>query len=228
MRATRAAASTHRELERVIRLLEPLEIATSPFTTRPETNERPHWTKPSLVAQLEIHRVDRRRTAAPSDLSRHEGRCEAGDGETGTEIGCKRCKECRGVAKSAESAKSADKAVVPTFRSADNLQSVIDQLDEIERGSNSGTLRLPDGETLEVSNLRKVFWPKLKITKGDLMRYYVRVAPYILPVVDDRPLIMKRFPNGIDGEPFYQHNAPENVPPGVRVAKVPATASRAA
>ena len=109
---------------------------------------------------------------------------------------------------------------MPT-RSADNLQSLIDQLDEIERGSNSGTLRLPDGETLEVSNLRKVFWPKLKITKGDLMRYYVRVAPHILPVVDGRPLIMKRFPNGVDAEPFYQHKAPENVPPGVRVAKVP-------
>ena len=53
------------------------------------------------------------------------------------------------------------------------------------------------------------------------MRYYVRVAPYILPVVDGRPLIMKRYPNGIDGEPFYQHKAPEKVPPGVRAAKVP-------
>ena len=44
-------------------------------------------------------------------------------------------------------------------------------------GRNSGTLRLPDGQTLDVTNLRKLFWPKLKITKGDLMRYYVRVAP---------------------------------------------------
>ena len=82
-------------------------------------------------------------------------------------------------------------------------------------------MQLPEGQTLEVSNLRKVFWPKLKITKGDLMRYYVRVAPFILPVVEDRPLIMKRFPNGIDGEPFYQHKAPDKVPPGVTVAKVP-------
>jgi bifunctional non-homologous end joining protein LigD len=109
---------------------------------------------------------------------------------------------------------------VPTFRSANEFQSVIDQLDEIERGANAGTLRLPDGQTLEVSNLRKVFWPKLKITKGDLMRYYVRVGPYLLPVVHDRPLIMKRFPNGIDAEPFYQHKAPEKVPPGVRAEKV--------
>ena len=114
--------------------------------------------------------------------------------------------------------------VVPTFRSARSagaFEALVQQLEELERGPGSGTLRLPGGHTLEVSNLRKVFWPKLKITKGDLMRYYVRVAPYILPVVDHRPLIMKRYPNGIDGEPFYQHKAPEKVPPGVRVAKVP-------
>src|SRR5207244_10238989 len=59
---------------------------------------------------------------------------------------------------------------------------------------------------------------KLKITKGELMRYDVRVAPFILPVVNDRPLIMKRFPNGIDGKSFYQQRAPDAVPPGVRVA----------
>ena len=72
-----------------------------------------------------------------------------------------------------------------------------------------------------MSNLRKLFWPKLKITKGDLMRYYVRVAPFILPVVKDRPLIMKRFPNGVDGQAFYQQRAPDQVPPGVRVATLP-------
>ena len=72
-----------------------------------------------------------------------------------------------------------------------------------------------------MTNLRKVFWPKLEITKGELMRFYVRVSPYILPVVNDRPLIMKRYPNGIDAAPFYQHKAPDKVPAGVRTAKVP-------
>jgi bifunctional non-homologous end joining protein LigD len=65
-----------------------------------------------------------------------------------------------------------------------------------------------------------VFWPKLKITKGELMRYYVRVSPFILPVVNDRPLIMKRFPNGIDGKAFYQQRAPDVVPPGVRTCTI--------
>ncbi len=53
------------------------------------------------------------------------------------------------------------------------------------------------------------------------MRYYVRVAPFLLPVVEDRPLIMKRFPNGIDGQAFYQQRAPDRVPPGVRTATMP-------
>jgi bifunctional non-homologous end joining protein LigD len=97
---------------------------------------------------------------------------------------------------------------------------VIDQLDEIERGKGSGTLQLPDGQVLAVTNLRKIFWPTSKLTKGDLMRYYVRVAPFILPVVNDRPLIMKRLPNGIEGPSFYQHRAPDHAPAGVRLVSI--------
>ena len=96
---------------------------------------------------------------------------------------------------------------------------VIDQLSALESARKDGVLTLPDGDTLKVTNLHKLFWPKLKLTKGDLMRYYARVAPFILPAVADRPLVMKRFPNGIAAPPFYQHRAPE-VPPGVRTEVV--------
>jgi bifunctional non-homologous end joining protein LigD len=58
----------------------------------------------------------------------------------------------------------------------------------------------------------------LTLTKGDLFRHYVRVAPAILPALDGRPLVMKRYPNGVGGKPFYQHRAPDTLPPGVRVA----------
>jgi len=80
-------------------------------------------------------------------------------------------------------------------------------------------LALPDGGQLKVTNLHKVFWPKQKLTKGDLFRYYARVAPFVLPAVADRPLVMKRYPNGITGKWFYQHLI-EDVPSGVRVEMV--------
>jgi bifunctional non-homologous end joining protein LigD len=92
---------------------------------------------------------------------------------------------------------------------------VVDQLSALETARKDGLLTLPDGDTLKVTNLHKPFWPKLKLTKGDLMRYYARIAPFILPAVADRPLVMKRFPNGVGGAPFYQHRAPE-VPAGIR------------
>jgi bifunctional non-homologous end joining protein LigD len=96
---------------------------------------------------------------------------------------------------------------------------LIDQLHAIESSRRDGVLVLPDGDRLSVSNLHKVFWPKQKFTKGDLFRYYAEVAPCLLPAVADRPLVMKRFPNGVAGAPFYQHRA-ENVPDGVRVENV--------
>src|SRR4029079_11242173 len=74
---------------------------------------------------------------------------------------------------------------------------------------------------LRCNNLQKPFWPALKLTKGDLLRYYVEAAPFILPAIDNRPLTMKRYPNGVDKEPFYQHRAPDKVPPNVRVEHVP-------
>ena len=223
-----------RELERVIRLLKPLETSAPPFTTRPRTNERPHWTKPSLVAQLKFTEwtddgllrhpiyLGMRDDVKPGSVKRERkslgSRNSPETPDSRKSLGSRESRKSLGSRESLESRKGLARAAADT--SASDLDGVIRQLDEIEHGANSGTLQLPGGDTLEVSNLRKVFWPKLKITKGDLMRYYVRVAPYILPVVDDRPLIMKRYPNGIDGEPFYQHKAPDKVPPGVRVAKV--------
>ena len=101
----------------------------------------------------------------------------------------------------------------------------MNQLSALEEAKRDGTLTLPDGEQLAVTNLSKVFWPKEKLTKGDLFRYYARVAPAILPVLADRPLVMKRFPNGVAAPPFYQHRAPD-VPPGVRSEIVSVVAQR--
>jgi bifunctional non-homologous end joining protein LigD len=100
-----------------------------------------------------------------------------------------------------------------------------EQLRALEDSRRDGSIDLPDGDRLAVTNLHKVFWPRLKLTKGDLLRHYARVAPFILPAVADRPLVMKRYPNGIAAQPFYQHRAPES-PAGIRVETVRAAERR--
>jgi bifunctional non-homologous end joining protein LigD len=102
-------------------------------------------------------------------------------------------------------------------RLAAKLIASIDALEE--RGG--GRLELSGGISIELGNLRKPLWPALGLTKADLLRYYVAVSPFLLPVVRDRPLVMRRLPDGIDRPAFYQHRAPDQVPDGVRVATIP-------
>ena len=102
-----------------------------------------------------------------------------------------------------------------------SLNALVTRLNELEDARKDGDLDLPNGDRLRVTNLAKVFWPELGITKGELLRYYVQVSPYLLPAVDDRPLVMKRFPNGVSKQAFYQQRHPEQTPPGVRREVLP-------
>jgi bifunctional non-homologous end joining protein LigD len=77
-----------------------------------------------------------------------------------------------------------------------------------------------EGRKISVSNLNKVLYPKAGFTKGQVIDYYIRVAPVLLPHLKDRPLTMKRYPNGVEGEFFYEKNCPSHRPKWVRTAKV--------
>jgi bifunctional non-homologous end joining protein LigD len=68
------------------------------------------------------------------------------------------------------------------------------------------------GKTFNFSNLKKIYWPAEKYTKGDLIEYYRAISPWILPYLANRPVVMTRFPDGIDGKSFYQKDAPEFAP----------------
>ncbi|HZP56653.1 MAG TPA: non-homologous end-joining DNA ligase [Dehalococcoidia bacterium] len=90
---------------------------------------------------------------------------------------------------------------------------IVDQLDSIEK--HDFTLDT-GGARIKLTNLDKVFWPETKDrparTKRDLIRYYARVAPCILPHLKDRPLTLNRFPNGVHGKNFYQKHWPQAFP----------------
>lgn len=68
----------------------------------------------------------------------------------------------------------------------------------------------------------KKYWPAAGYTKGDMLDYYEEVAPYLLPYVKNRPMVLKRFPEGIDGFSFYQKNVEGELPKGVKTISIPA------
>lgn len=116
-------------------------------------------------------------------------------------------------AKSATSAKSAKPTKsVKSTKSATSPAGVDAQLAAIERGDGEGELDLGRGVSLHVSSLGKVYFPDAGITKGALMRYYARLSPLLIPHIAGRPLVLKRYPDGIDGPMFFQQDAGAHVP----------------
>jgi bifunctional non-homologous end joining protein LigD len=80
-----------------------------------------------------------------------------------------------------------------------------------------------NGRTLRIANLDKVFWPEEGITKGDLVDYYTAVAPVLLPHLRDRPFTMRRYPDGIEGEFFFQKDSPNHMPDWITTFEAEAT-----
>jgi len=180
-----------------------LERKTSPFTPTPRTNERAHWVRPSIVVEVKFNEW-------------------TADGKLRQPVfvGIRDDKDPRDVVLEAPSIVVDSKGT--RARKTERRPStapIVERLRDIEADGGSGVLELPTG-TLAVSNLDKIFFPATKQTKGDVMRYYAEVAPFILPTIADRPLVMKRFPNGVRGKAFYQQRAPVDPPAGVRVERV--------
>jgi bifunctional non-homologous end joining protein LigD len=87
------------------------------------------------------------------------------------------------------------------------------QATEKRRGANKPEVKF--------SNLEKVFFPRTGFTKGDMIQYYLQVAPYLLPHLRNRPVTLIRFPDGVAGERFYEKNAPRFAPPWIKTHAVP-------
>jgi bifunctional non-homologous end joining protein LigD len=199
------------ELERVMKLLKRIETPTCPLNPQPKilsAKGTPHWVRPLLVAQVRYTEItDDGRLRHPAYLGLRDDKLAK---EVKAPVADKLAATANAVALQAP--------VNTAIPSAKDIDAIVDQLNLLEKTRKNGKLKLPDGDTLDVTNLHKVFWPQIKKTKGDLIRFYAKISPFILPVIDNRPLVMKRLPNGVDGPSFYQHRGPEQPPPGVRVA----------
>ena len=226
---------TRQGLEDMYRKLKPLERKASPFEETPKTNEKAHWVEPKIVVEVKFSEwTADRRLRQPIFLG-------VRDDKDAREVGVEKPsvqKKARGAARIAKhderetvAARAASPSKTDKTRKTSRTparkrnanaegDSILEQLKEIETRRGEGTLEFSDGKTLKVSNLDKVFFPKEKYTKGDVMKFYARIANFILPTMQDRPLVLKRFPNGIDSESFYQQKASETTPPEVRVEEI--------
>ena len=200
-------AESLREMER---RLTRLERKTPPFREKPRTNEPAHWVTPKVVVQIRFNEwtsrgvvrqpvfVGFRDDKDPRDVVREPTEVARDDGAE---------------PKSRSAAPAAARPAITVGGTAAR------QIRALQKGRKGGTLAL-GGDRLAITNPGKVFFPKKKVTKGDLLAYYAEMAEAILPWMEDRPLVLKRYPNGIDGEAFYQQAAPDEVPDGVRVEDV--------
>jgi len=85
--------------------------------------------------------------------------------------------------------------------------------------SSDATVRVED-RVLKLTNLDKLLYPEFGFTKGEVIDYYTRIAPVLLPHLKDRPVTLKRYPNGVDGKWFFEKNAPEHRPDWVRTMRL--------
>jgi bifunctional non-homologous end joining protein LigD len=85
-----------------------------------------------------------------------------------------------------------------------------------------------EGRTMRLSNLEKVLYPRTGTTKGEILNYYARIAPVMLPHLADRAVTRIRWPHGTEDMSFFEKNTPQGTPSWVRTVKVPTTGSRTA
>lgn len=236
------------QLREIGRRLQKIERRDSPFVVPPGTNERAHWTEPKYVAEIRFNEwtssgmlrqpvflglrddkdprsvVREPPTAMPAlraasvAAARAPVRSAAATAKrsrrpTPPPRGQRRTQPPAAAGRAGKRAPRGSKA------STSAAASVVEQLRAGAKAANA-TLQLDHGTKLEVTNLGKIFFPVPKVTKGRLMEYYGEIAPFLLPALDDRPLVLKRYPNGIKAEAFYQQKAPDKVPTGIRVESV--------
>ncbi|CAN5645533.1 hypothetical protein BH23ACI1_BH23ACI1_29130 [soil metagenome] len=208
-----------KELARVSTLLRAREVPKAAFAERIRTNEPAHWVRPELVAQVRFTEW------TADDKLRHPVYLGLRDDKPVRDVVREQPRGAVAIQTRPAPAKAPARRASAKGRGSRGAASgddVVQQLRALEDARRDGTVHLPGGHALPVTNLSKVYWPGPKLTKGDLLRYYAEVAPLILPAVTDRPLVMKRFPNGISAKAFYQQRSRQERPPdGVRIETLP-------
>lgn len=195
---------TRKKQEELLKLFNPLVIDKSPFDATPDINKpsrfRPDppkaeavWLKPALVCEVNYREL--------------------------TSDGIMRHPSFKGLREDKLPAKVLLEKGTPTKNVFDfkNKKSMLKIPSKLEaktflNPSEKTQVRKIKGQTINFTNLDKIYWPEEKVSKRDMLNYYFNVAKYMLPYLKNRPQSLNRFPNGINGKSFYQKNVTGKVP----------------
>jgi bifunctional non-homologous end joining protein LigD len=216
--------------KRLAAQLEALQTKKCPFATKPVTREKAYWVKPELVARVKYGGwTEGRHLRQPTFLGLQEDH---------NPKDCTFAKETKSVKASVVKKKndppkssrpnteeapepSIKKSVVlPTSSTSAVLKSDAAIANELDHGSQQEILMEVDGVSLRLTNLNKIYFPGDGYTKRDLLAYYFHISPLLLPFLKDRPLVLRRYPNGIDGQAFFQKDSGKNAPEWIKTVAI--------
>ncbi len=218
---------TEKTLEEMYRLLQPLVTNKIPFSKEPKTNMPATWVQPTLVCEIKFTewtqsriarhpifmglRTDKKAKDVTFETSENMAKLKTTgkQGKKSTPVTTKEEQPVKRAGKTPKEKKPLIKnSEITSPRSGPSLMV----------GENNQEVVL-NKHPLQLTNLNKLYWKKEKFTKGDMVRYYLEIAPYIIPYMKDRPQSLNRHPDGIDGPNFYQKDMKGKVPSWIKTHK---------
>ncbi len=216
--------------------LQNLRVSECPFAEEPSTREQAYWVKPELVARVRFGNwTTDRHLRQPRFLGLQEDRdarsCTFEEQATpiATTSGSKEAKpadKARAKSNRTSHARKAHMAagVLTARKPSDDSTAAPSTEKQIERelmvGTSDNIYVELDGRRLHFTNLNKIYFPKDGYRKRDLLAHYVWAAPMILPFLKDRPLVLRRYPNGIDEKAFFQKDAARETPDWIKTVSI--------
>jgi len=202
---------TDRTLERLGAKLTPLQRDGSPFEPRPKLPRSAVFVEPALVAEIEF-------TEWTSDGAMRAPSFKGlRDDKPAVEVTRERAPEAVTRERAPVQVTSGEAGADGKMAAAASPEALFDSIERLPDGALTVQA---DGRRLKISNWDKVLFPEAGFTKGDLISYYARIADVVLPHLRDRPLTLKRYPNGVQRPYFYEKQSPSHRPDWVRTARV--------
>jgi bifunctional non-homologous end joining protein LigD len=197
-----------KKLQELSAKLKELAAGASPFEGAPETNEKPSWVAPKLVARVKYSGWTQEKALRhPVFIAlREDMRSEE----------CQWASEVPAQNDASGNGAPPEVAAPAIVRSPSVVGRVITKEEQVEEELFEGraeTINIElDGKRLRFTNLNKLYFPESGYTKRNLLAYYYRIADHILPFLRDRALVLRRYPDGIKGQAFFQKDIQEGLP----------------